>query len=61
MAPRKKKRRSAVVEIGTGPAKVRIHTINRKDGYDQHNQAWKEGDLARLDNPIASAKMAADE
>jgi hypothetical protein len=30
---RKRKRRSAVVEIGTGPAKVRIYTINRKDGH----------------------------
>lgn len=32
---RKRKRRSAAVEIGTGPGKVRIYTINRKDGYDQ--------------------------
>lgn len=31
---RKRKRRSSVVEIGTGPAKVRLYTINRKDGYE---------------------------
>jgi hypothetical protein len=40
---RKRKRRGAVVEIGTGPAKVRIYTINRKDGYDQFTLARKEG------------------
>lgn len=40
---RKRKRRSAVVEIGTGPARVRIYTINRKDGYGQFTVAWKEG------------------
>jgi len=40
---RKRKRRSAIVEIGTGPARVRIYTINRKDGYDQFTLAWKEG------------------
>ena len=44
---RKRKRRSAVVEIGTGPAKVRIYTINRKDGYDQFTLAWKEGGRRR--------------
>jgi hypothetical protein len=37
--PRKRKRRSAIVEIGNGPAKVRIYTINRKDGYDQFTLA----------------------
>ena len=40
---RKRKRRSAIVEIGTGPAKVRIYTITRKDGYGQFTIAWKEG------------------
>ncbi len=44
---RKRKRRSAVVEIGTGPAKVRIYTINRKDGYDQFTLAWQEGGRRR--------------
>ena len=39
---RKRKRRSAIVEIGTGPTKVRIYTINRKDGYEQFTLAWKE-------------------
>jgi integrase len=41
--PRKRKRRSSIVEIGSGPATVRIYTINRKDGYDQFTLAWKEG------------------
>jgi integrase len=40
--PRKRKRRSAIVEIGSGPATVRIYTINRKDGYNQFTLAWKE-------------------
>jgi integrase len=35
------------VEIGTGPTKVRIYTINRKDGYDQFTLAWKEGGSRR--------------
>jgi integrase len=43
----KRKRRSAIVEIGTGPTKVRIYTINRKDGYDQFTLAWKEGGRRR--------------
>ena len=43
----KRKRRSAIVEIGTGPTKVRIYTINRKDGYDQFTLAWKEGGSRR--------------
>ncbi|MBN8457425.1 MAG: site-specific integrase [Verrucomicrobia bacterium] len=47
MAPKKKKRRSKVVEIGTGPTRVRIYTINRKDGYEQFTLAWKEGGRRR--------------
>lgn len=43
----KRKRRSAIVEIGTGPTKVRIYTINRKDGYEQFTLAWKEGGSRR--------------
>ena len=42
---RKRKRRSSIVEIGTGPTKVRIYTINRKDGYEQFTLAWKEGGI----------------
>jgi integrase len=38
---RKTKRRS-IVEIGKGPATVKIYTINRKDGYGQFVLAWKE-------------------
>ena len=44
---RKKNRRSSIVEIGTGTAKVRIYTINRKDGYSQFTLAWKEGGRRR--------------
>ena len=29
---RKRKRRNGIVEIGTGPARVKIYTVNRKDG-----------------------------
>ena len=43
----KRKRRSAIVEIGSGPTKVRIYTINRKDGYEQFTLAWKEGGKRR--------------
>jgi len=43
----KKKRRSSVVEIGKGPARVRIYTIQRKDGYPQFTLCWKEGGRRR--------------
>ena len=39
---RKRKRRSSVVEIGTGPSRVKIYTINRKDGYPMFSLYWKE-------------------
>ena len=39
---RKRKRRSSVVEIGNGPARVRIYTMNRRDGYPEFTLAWKE-------------------
>lgn len=39
---RKRKRRSSVVEIGTGPARVKIYTVNRKDGYPMFSLYWKE-------------------
>jgi integrase len=44
---RKRKRRSSVVEIGNGPARVKIYTIARADGYDQFTMAWKEGGRRR--------------
>ena len=44
---RKKKRRSSVLEIGYGPSRVRIYTINRTDGYNQFTLAWKEGGRRR--------------
>ena len=40
---RKRKRRNRIVEIGTGPARVKIYTNNRKDGYSEFTLAWKEG------------------
>ena len=40
---RQRKRRSSVVEIGTGPARVKIYTVNRKDGYPMFSLYWKEG------------------
>jgi len=39
---RKSKRRSGVVEIGTGPARVKIYTVNRKDGYPMFSLYWRE-------------------
>jgi integrase len=39
----KKKRRNSIVEIGTGPAKVTIYTLNRKDGFSEFTLSWKEG------------------
>jgi integrase len=40
---RKRKRRSSIIEVGNGPSRVRIYTINRSDGYSQFTLAWKEG------------------
>jgi hypothetical protein len=40
---RKRKRRSSVVEIGHGPSRVKIYTVNRKDGYPMFSLYWKEG------------------
>lgn len=58
---RKRKRRKSVVEIGTGPAKVRIYTIHRKNGYDQFTLAWKEGGRrkTRCFSCMDEAKMVA--
>jgi integrase len=39
----RKRKRSSVVEIGTGPARVKIYTVNRKDGYPMFSLYWKEG------------------
>lgn len=38
----KRKRRSSVVEFGNGPTRVKIYTINRKDGYSEFTLVWKE-------------------
>ncbi len=43
MTPKRKKRRSRVVEIGSSPFTAKIYTIQRKDGYPQFTVAWKEG------------------
>ena len=45
-APRK--RRSSVVEIGNGPTRVRIYTMNRKDGYNEFTLSWKEAGRRKL-------------
>lgn len=39
---RKRKRRSSVVEIGNGPTRVKIYSMNRRDGYPEFTLAWKE-------------------
>lgn len=39
---RKRKRRSSIVEIGNGPARIKIYTMNRRDGYPEFTLAWKE-------------------
>ena len=44
---RKRKRRSSVVEIGNGPARVKIYTMNRRDGYPEFTLAWKEAGRRR--------------
>jgi integrase len=38
----RKRKRSSVVEIGTGPARVKIYTMNRRDGYPEFTLSWKE-------------------
>ena len=35
------------MEIGTGPARVKIYTVNRKDGYPMFSLYWKEGGRRR--------------
>jgi integrase len=39
---RKRKRRSSIVEIGNGSARIKIYTMNRRDGYPEFTLAWKE-------------------
>ena len=39
---RKRKRRSSIVEIGNGPARIKIYTMNRRDGYPEFTLSWKE-------------------
>ena len=39
---RKRKRRSGIVEIGNGPARIKIYTMNRRDGYPEFTLSWKE-------------------
>jgi integrase len=47
MNPRQRKRRSSIIEFGTGPARVKIYTMTRSDGYPEFTLAWKEGDRRR--------------
>ncbi len=61
---RKRKRRSGVVEIGTGPARVKIYSITRKDGYPARSICTRSGDFVRhyyekvgeLDSETAAGK-----
>jgi integrase len=39
----RKRKRSSVVEVGTGPARIKTYTVNRKDGYQMFSLYWKEG------------------
>ncbi len=55
---RKRKRRSTVVEIGTGPARVKIYTVNRKDGYPMDSLYWKEGGQRRSKHLAGQAKTS---
>jgi len=55
---RKRKRRSTVVEIGTGPARVKIYTVNRKDGYPMDSLYWKEGGQRRYKHLAGQAKTS---
>ena len=47
MTPTKQKRRTSIVEVGTGLAKVTIYSCNRKDGFSEFTLAWKEGGCRR--------------
>ena len=60
---RKRKRRSSIVEIGSGAARVRIYTMSRKDGYPEFTLAWKEGGRRRLRSfgDIAEARLVAQQ
>lgn len=60
---RKKKRRSSVVEFGNGPTKVRIYSMNRKDGYPEFTLAWKEGGRRRVRSlsDMEEARMVAQQ
>jgi integrase len=43
----KRKRRSSIVEIGSGPSRVKIYTINRSNGYPMFSLYWKEAGQRR--------------
>ena len=45
---RKRKRRSGIVEIGNGPARVKIYTMSRKDGYPEFTLSWKEAGKRKI-------------
>ncbi len=44
----KRKRRSSIVEIGNGPARIKIYTMNRRDGYPEFTLAWKEAGRRKI-------------
>ena len=59
----KHKRRSSVLEFGNGPTRVKIYTINRKDGYSEFTLAWKEGGRRRTRSlsDMEEARMVAQQ
>ena len=57
---RKRKRRSSVVEIGTGPCRVKIYTVNRKDGYSMFSLNWKEDEQQKFRKPRLSGRGPLD-
>jgi integrase len=59
----KRKRRSSVVEFGNGPTRVRIYTMNRKDGYSEFTLVWKEGGRRRTRSlsDMEEARMVAQQ
>lgn len=60
---RKRKRRSSVVEIGNGPARIKIYTMNRRDGYPEFTLSWKEAGRRKTRSfaSIDEARMVAQQ
>ena len=57
---RKRKRRSSIVEIGNGPARIKIYTMNRRDGYPEFTLSWKEAGMRKTLSFSAMGEAAVD-